>query len=71
MDTRDELIAEQQLTIRQLGLELNSASSRLREIHGLLICIGGPLNDNRERYSKAQRVIFHKIESLCSGLFEE
>lgn len=71
MDLRDELIAEQQLKIRQLGLELNSLSSRLREIYSLLICIGGPLNDNKLKFSKEQREIFHDIQNLCSGLFEE
>jgi hypothetical protein len=61
------LIAEQLLQIKDLEQRLEERENALREILGLLVCCGGPLNDNYLRYSKEQLVIFARILRLVES----
>ena len=63
---RDILISEQQIDIRHLTEVNNKYKEALDEIHNLLVCCGGPLNDNFQQYSKEQLKIFFKIDSLST-----
>lgn len=60
---QNELIAHQAMRIAELEKSLTSADRSLDSIRALMVCIGGPLNNNRLSYSRAQRTIFHQIES--------
>lgn len=56
------LIAEQALEIRSLTQENNELRERLSSIRKMLICVGGPLNDNKHNYSKEQLLLFFEIQ---------
>ena len=60
--TDTELIANQTREIGKLRIELSECKSHCRAALGYLICIGGPLNDNRDQYSKKQMIPLFKIE---------
>jgi hypothetical protein len=63
---KNTLIANQALKIAKLQFELKQKNKSLSNIKSSLICIGGPLNDNVDEYSVAQRSIFHYImEQIC------
>ncbi|OFW47569.1 MAG: hypothetical protein A2163_00675 [Actinobacteria bacterium RBG_13_35_12] len=62
--TIDELITKQQLDIEFYKQEVAEYSEKISKIQGLIYCIGGPLNDNRLRYSNEQLVIFSKIINI-------
>ena len=66
-DNKIELIGKQQLVIETLTKENNDLRNRLLRIHKMLICIGGPLNDNKLKYSKEQMAIFFEIEKETEG----
>ena len=58
----DEIISHQARTIIELTEQLKDLKERIRQAHLHIICIGGPLNDNKLGYSKEQLVTFHRIE---------
>jgi len=60
-DARDSLIASQQLEIVGQKKHIMRCEQALDKIRNSIICIGGPLNDNRGRYDFKQRKIFHKF----------
>lgn len=63
--TKDELIVKQQLELEELRDERIVLYHRLTEIQQMLICIGGPLNDNKHKFTKEQMDIFHEIYERC------
>lgn len=64
--TRDQLIARQALKIEKLASSLADATAALGKIHSELVCIGGPLNDNKLSYTPQQLQIFYRIERLAA-----
>jgi len=66
MDERDNLIAEQQLKIRELEQKKDGYQKSLIEINGLMYCCGGPLNDNYHGYNKDQLKLFFRIANLSN-----
>lgn len=61
--TELELIAKQALQIANLEERLNECDSRLDSIHQLLVCIGGPLNDNTLMFNGQQLKLLRQIGS--------
>ena len=59
--TKEELITKQQLQIEYLKQELKDHKMAFKNIRGIIYCIGGPLNDNKLRFSSKQLMIFSKI----------
>lgn len=65
--TKDEVISDLSrinLTLRRKSKERKQA---LRDIEMMLVCIGGPLNDNLLGYSLEQRKLFHDILKTIKG----
>lgn len=62
--TTKELIAKQQLEIENLKIRLEWAREDMRMI---LVCCGGPLNDNYLQYTKDQRAPLHEILRLAEA----
>ncbi len=60
MDT-DKLIAQQALKIAELEEELAAYKEAAKNIHNEIFCIGGPLNDNVQQFTKKQMWIFSRI----------
>lgn len=60
--TEAELIAKQALRIAELEESLQDRDERLGRIHLMLVCIGGPLNDNVLRFNPEQRQLLHRID---------
>lgn len=59
--TDAELIARQAKQIEELRDDLADLKERCRRSRLHICGIGGPLNDNKMRYSPAQMVIFARI----------
>ena len=64
--TKDELISHQAMKIAELEADKLDADSRLNQIHSMIYCIGGPLNDNKKGYTKEQMADFSKIADLTN-----
>ena len=47
-----ELIGKQQLEIEHLKIRLRWANEDKQKITSVLVCIGGPLNDNKLGYNR-------------------
>jgi hypothetical protein len=60
-----ELIGKQQLEIEHLKIRLRWANEDKQKITSALICIGGPLNDNKLGYSVPQRNYLLQILELA------
>ena len=60
-----ELIGKQQLEIEHLKIRLRWANEDKQKITSVLICIGGPLNDNKLGYNLAQRSYLQQILDLA------
>lgn len=63
--TKDELICKQQLEIEHLKIRLGWANEDKQKIASALVCIGGPLNDNKLGYSVPQRNYLQQILELA------
>ena len=61
---RDKLIAQQALKIAELEEYMKHYENMTAEIHGIIFCIGGPLNDNKLGYTPSQMVPFDQIAKL-------
>lgn len=59
--TDEQLIAQQAKRIAELEEELALRSEAERKIHLEIYGIGGPLNDNKLSYTKAQMAPFARI----------
>lgn len=60
--TKDELIVKQQLELEELRAELAELKSSIQRANLIMICIGGPLNDNSLKYTKEQMADFFRIQ---------
>lgn len=59
--TDAELIARQAKQLEELRDEVSDLKDRARKARLHIYCIGGPLNDNKLRYTKPQMVTFARI----------
>ncbi len=59
------LAAEQALKISQLEADNARLTENARQIKLELVCIGGPLNDNKLRYTREQLVPLARIAELA------
>lgn len=64
---RAEIIARYAERIEELTDELRDYERRVKNAIGLMIRIGGPLNDNKLGYTKEQLVTFKQIEEILVG----
>lgn len=62
--TKNELIVKQQLKIARLKSELSRMNKAADEIHVMIHCIGGPLNDNKKGYTKEQLSDWKRVAHL-------
>lgn len=62
--TKTEMIAKQAIKLAEMKARLADHKQAEQEIKALMVCIGGPLNDNKLEYTADQRKIFHAIERL-------
>lgn len=56
-----ETVAEQAVKLSKIKKILARRESQLQAINDTLVCIGGPLNDSRIKYTAKQLKIFHDI----------
>lgn len=66
--TKNETIARLARRVEKQRLKLNAYKAAARRVHSLIYCIGGPLNDNKLRYTKEQLLIFQQISRELEGL---
>lgn len=59
--TESELIARQARQLEELRDEVADLKERARRARRHIYCVGGPLNDNKLEYSKAQMATFARI----------
>ncbi|HQK38559.1 MAG TPA: hypothetical protein PLO52_00415 [Flavobacterium alvei] len=64
----NDLIAEQQIEIRDLKNILKEHRECFQDISNMMFCIGGPLNDNIAQFTKEQRRYFHEIKNNCEAV---
>ena len=67
MTQDDELILSQSRELFRLRREAEENARVRKAIHGVLYSVGGPLNDNKLKYSKEQLGPFFQI----SGYLED
>jgi len=65
MDT-DKLIAQQALKIAELEEHMKHYENMTAEIHGIIFCVGSPLNGNKLGYTPSQMVPFDQIAKLTA-----
>ena len=63
----EQIVARQAVRIIELEDDLKDRDSRLDQIHRLLICMGGPLNDNVLKFNKEQRLYLKRILDLAEA----
>jgi len=59
--TNSDLIAQQAREIAALREEVEDRTKRMRSARRCIVCIGGPLNDNRLRYTPEQMFEWHRV----------
>jgi len=59
--THEELIAKQQIEIEEYKQAVGVAQKYFHQIMISIICIGGPLNDNKKGYTPIQKKDFQEI----------
>jgi hypothetical protein len=59
--TKTQVIARQAKRIEEMRVRLKAANEAAVNIHMQLYGIGGPLNDNKLKYTKEQLLIFQQI----------
>jgi len=59
--TDDEIIAAQAREIIGLRGEMREMRNAMNRVVIQIVCVGGPLNDNKLHYTPQQLVIFKKI----------
>ena len=60
---KNELIAQQVMKIASLEERLSEHDKSNRQIHDIIYCIGGPLNDNVLRFTREQQLVFARISA--------
>ncbi len=66
--TNDELIARQAKKIEELQDTIEDYEETIRNVMNAMVCIGGPLNDNKLGYTKEQLRIFHGMYAMLDLL---
>lgn len=66
--TNEELIARQAKQIEELRDEVSALKARADLAVRHMVCMGGPLNDNKLRYSNEQLMTFVNIEHALTGV---
>ena len=66
--TEEQLIARQAKQIEELRDEVTDLKSRITLVRSHIYCIGGPLNDNKLEYSRAQMVTFQRIADVLGDV---
>ena len=70
MSGKDELIVSQALEIEELRKWKETNIEMKEKVHGIIYCIGGPLNDNILMFSHKQLGVFAEIvDALDLQLF--
>ena len=67
----DGLIASQAKQIYILEKLCNQYLENVRKVNKMLYCIGGPLNDNKLKYTKEQLQIFFLIQETLEMVYED
>ena len=62
--TKDELITQQQIELEELNETLVDRNEGMQKIRSVIFCIGGPLNDNCNKYTDKQLVPFARIINI-------
>ena len=62
--TKNDAIAKQAIKSMELKRQLRMHRCNEKKIFNEIFCIGGPLNDNREKYTHEQLAIFARIARL-------
>jgi hypothetical protein len=62
----EQLTAQQALKIATLEAELQARKEAMGEIHLRLVCVGGPLNDNRLGFNGPQLNLLQQINNLAA-----
>lgn len=62
----DELVARQARRIAELEDELLERRKAYGDVHDILYCIGGPLNDNKLKFTRQQLQPFFDIAKIVS-----
>lgn len=57
-----EVMARQAVKLERLEAENAHLKDNITRARRIIICIGGPLNDNKLAYSKEQLYPFHRIK---------
>ena len=65
--TKDEFIARQAMKIGELEIQIKNMDEGMTLAMREMICIGGPLNDNKLGYTKEQLLPFFRIQSALDG----
>ncbi len=65
--TTNDLIAKQQMRIEKMRRTIRRHNQAKEKIHGLIFCIGGPLNDNCDQYTPKQAQIFFEIDRILKS----
>lgn len=60
-DNDDKLIADQARKIAELEEKVNEFNAICGNIHSILFCVGGPLNDNKLGFTPEQQKVFFRI----------
>ncbi len=63
---KDKLIAQQALKIADLEESVKHYENMTADIHSIIFCVGGPLNDNKLGYTHSQMVPFDQIAKLTA-----
>ncbi len=59
--THDEVIARQAKRLEELSEEVDDLKDRHRKAIRHIVCVGGPLNDNKLAFTHEQQQVFSAI----------
>lgn len=71
INRRDKLISAQQLEIADMKRVIESAVQQADMIQRLIVCIGGPLNDNVKRYTPDQMRDWQQVLDYARAITDE
>ena len=66
--TKNETIARLARRVEKQRLKLKAHKAAARKVHSLIYGIGGPLNDNKLKFSGPQMLEFQKIIDALRGV---
>ena len=68
--TLEQLITKQQLQIHEQEQQIKDLCKCISRIRTLMVCVGGPLNDNVHKYTDAQSLIFHRMDDVIEPVMD-